>query len=164
MLLDVVPAFTLYLSVPWVAFVVVLPGIFVMAGFLWFETVPDAGAFLAVATLEDDPEDVEVAVPLDAGDVLVTVVLLAATLSGPDVPVEVPLLTVVLPAVVLPDDCERETVELPLPAVFLLIVLFDPRPPRSDDPLANTLSEPVSPLNPCHVFLWLPPMPGPYPG
>jgi hypothetical protein len=80
------------------------------------------------------------------------------------VPVAVPLLTAVLPAVVLPADCVRETVELPMPVAFLLIVLFDPRPPRSDDPLANTLSEPVSPLKPCHVSLWLPPVPGPYPG
>ena len=126
--------------------------------------MPDAGAFLAVATLDDDPDDVEVAVPRDAGTVLVTVVLPAATFSGPDVPVAVPLLTAVLPAVVLPDDCVREAVELPLPVAFLLIVLFDPRPPRSDDPLANTLSEPVSPLKPCHVSLWLPPVPGPYPG
>lgn len=126
--------------------------------------MPDAGAFLAVATLVDEPESVEAAFPRDAGDVLVTVVLLAATLSSPDVPAAVPLLTVVLPAVVLPDDCVRETDEPVFPVEFLLTVLLVPRPPRNDDPLANTLSEPVSPLNPCHVFLWLPPMPGPYPG
>ena len=118
--------------------------------------MPDAGALLAVVTLDDEPDAVEVvvaALPRDAGDVLVTVVLPAATLSGPEVPAAEPLLAVVLPAVVLPDDCERETVEPVFPAEFLLTVLLVPKPPRSDDPLANTLSEPVSPLNPCHVSL-----------
>ena len=115
--------------------------------------MPDAGAFLAVATLVDEPESVAAAFPRDAGDVLVTVVLLAATLSSPDVPAAVPLLTVVLPAVVLPDDCVRETDEPVFPVEFLLTVLLVPRPPRNDDPLANTLSEPVSPLSPCHVSL-----------
>ena len=100
--------------------------------------MPDAGAFLAVATLEDDPDDVEVAVPRDAGAVLATVVLPAATLSGPDVPVEVPLLTVVLPAVVLPDDCVRETVELPLnDDLYFEELMKRVKTSRRKDPVAN---------------------------
>lgn len=75
----------------------------------------------------------------------------------------------VLLAVALPDDSPEEAC-IRLPAVrpsvplFLLTVLLDPIPPLSEEPLPNTLSEPVWCLEPYHASLLCstPPMcPGP---
>lgn len=142
----------LYLSAPETAADEFLSGIVVMAGFLWFATDPEAGALLAAVVLEAELVPVT-AVPLlrDAGALLVTVVLFAAALSELVMPVDGFLVTVVLTAPVLPDDCARETEDFPADVVLRLTVLLLPRPPRSDELLAKTLPEPVWPLVPCHT-------------
>ena len=83
---------------------------------------------------------------LEADPPLVTVPLVVVTLFGVTLPVEACALVVVLPVTEL----------------FLLTVLLVPMPPLVDTPLAKTLSEPVSCLEPYHTSLPCPPIcPGP---
>lgn len=90
------------------------------------------------------------------------VVLTTEDLEADPALVAVPLVVVTLFGVTLPEDACALVVVLPAAELFLLMVLLVPMPPLVDTPLAKTLSDPVSCLEPCHTSLPCPPMcPGP---
>lgn len=90
---------------------------------------------------------VPVALSLIDGVVLTTVDLFAVLpLVSVPLVADVTLFGVVLPAVA----CALVVV-VPVAVLFLLTVLLLPMPPLSEEPLPNTLSDPVSCLEPYHT-------------
>lgn len=90
------------------------------------------------------------------------VVLTIEDLEADPALVAVPLVVVTLFGVTLPEDACALVVVLPAAELFLLTVLLVPMPPLVETPLAKTLSDPVSCLEPYHTSLLCPPMcPGP---
>ena len=90
------------------------------------------------------------------------VVLTIEDLEADPALVAVPLVVVTLFGVTLPEEACALVVVLPAAELFLLMVLLVPMPPLVETPLAKTLPDPVSCLEPYHTSFPCPPMwPGP---